>query len=142
MFEQTKKFANVADIFVLCAAVADFTIEEPSSIKVKRGKEDLSLNLKPTNDIASWVGSNKKENSIAVGFALENHNELENALSKLERKNLDMIVLNSMNDKGAGFSCGTNKVTIINKNKDVISYPLKCKKEVAKDIVDNIEKIL
>ena len=99
MFEQTKKFAYLADIFVLCAAVADFTIEEPSSIKVKRGKENLSLILKPTNDIASWVGSNKNENSIAVGFALENHNELENAMSKLERKNLDMIVLNSIDRK-------------------------------------------
>lgn len=142
MFEATKQLAPSADITILCAAVADFTIDSPSVIKVKRGKEDLILSLKPTNDIAAWVGENKKDNSIAIGFALENNNELSNAFSKLERKNLDMIVLNSMNDNGAGFGFETNKITIIDRNKETISFPLKNKKEVAEDIVDNIERML
>ncbi len=142
MFEATKRVAPNADINILCAAVADFTIENPAKIKVKREKDDLILNLKPTNDIAAWVGNNKKEGSITIGFALENNNELENAKSKLERKNLDMIVLNSMNDSGAGFGVETNKITIIDRNKELISFPLKSKKEVAEDIVDNIERLL
>lgn len=123
------------DACILCAAVADFTPEHTASEKIKREKDDLILNLKPTKDIAASLGKIKKGNQILVGFALETNNEASNAKGKLERKNLDFIVLNSLNDNGAGFRHDTNKITIIDKNSST-EYPLKNKNEVAADIVD------
>ena len=124
-----------ADAAILCAAVADFTPAETADIKMKREAEDLIIRLKPTQDIAKSLGETKKPGQILVGFALETHDEAHNAKGKLERKNLDFIVLNSLNDKGAGFQHDTNKITIIDKEK-VTDYRLKLKAEVAKDIID------
>lgn len=130
-------FANV-DGAVMCAAVADFTPEEVAKQKVKRGKEDLVIKLKPTKDIAGELGRLKTDKQILVGFALETNDELSNALSKLQRKNLDFIVLNSMNDQGAGFGVDTNKITMIDKNNNQAFFELKSKTEVASDIVARI----
>ena len=138
MYEVTsKEFVN-SDVAVLSAAVADFTPKEKADHKIKRGKNDLLLELLPTKDIAAELGRIKTASQLLVGFALETNDEEVNALSKMQRKNLDMIVLNSLNDKGAGFSVDTNKVTILDKAGDKTVYELKTKVEVAKDIVDQI----
>ena len=126
------------DLAILSAAVADFTPKEKADHKIKRGKDDLLLELLPTKDIAAELGRIKTASQLLVGFALETNDEEVNALSKMQRKNLDMIVLNSLNDKGAGFSVDTNKVTILDKAGDKTVYELKTKVEVAKDIVDQI----
>ena len=138
MYEVTsKEFVN-SDVAVLSAAVADFTPKEKADHKIKRGKDDLLLELLPTKDIAAELGRIKTASQLFVGFALETNDEEVNALSKMQRKNLDMIVLNSLNDKGAGFSVDTNKVTILDKAGNKTVYELKTKVEVAKDIVDQI----
>ncbi len=138
MYEVTsKEFVN-SDGAVLSAAVADFTPKEKADHKIKRGKDDLLLELLPTKDIAAELGRIKTASQLLVGFALETNDEEVNALSKMQRKNLDMIVLNSLNDKGAGFSVDTNKVTILDKAGNKTVYELKTKVEVAKDIVDQI----
>ena len=138
MYEVTsKEFVN-SDVAVLSAAVADFTPKEKADHKIKRGKDDLLLELLPTKDIAAELGRIKTASQLLVGFALETNDEEVNALSKMRRKNLDMIVLNSLNDKGAGFSVDTNKVTILDKAGNKTVYELKTKVEVAKDIVDQI----
>jgi phosphopantothenoylcysteine decarboxylase/phosphopantothenate--cysteine ligase len=123
---------------VMCAAVSDFTPETYSATKVKRGKDDLTIQLKPTSDIAGTLGQLKNDKQVLVGFALETNDELENAFSKLTKKNLDFIVLNSMNDKGAGFGVDTNKITIVDKGNNQTFFELKSKAEVAVDIVDRI----
>ncbi len=121
---------------VMCAAVADYTPVSRADKKMKRGDGDLVVELKPTPDIASGLGKLKKENQLLVGFALETNNERENALGKLKKKNLDFIVLNSLNDPGAGFQTDTNKITIIDKHNNLCNFELKSKQEVAVDIVD------
>ncbi len=141
MFEQTKVGVGESDIVILCAAVADFTVAQKADKKIKREKSNYDLTLTPTQDIAAWVGANKREGSVLAGFALETNDELENAKGKLERKNLDMIVLNSMQDAGAGFKTDTNKITIITRSGSVEEFPLKSKTQVAADILDNIEKL-
>jgi phosphopantothenoylcysteine decarboxylase/phosphopantothenate--cysteine ligase len=120
---------------VMCAAVADFTPVLFSKSKIKRGKNDMVVQLKPTRDIAANLGHLKTENQFLVGFALETNNELSNAFLKLKRKNLDLIVLNSMNDQGAGFGVDTNKITLIDKDNNLTFFELKSKTEVAADIV-------
>ncbi|SHE93312.1 DNA / pantothenate metabolism flavoprotein [Mariniphaga anaerophila] len=120
---------------VMSAAVADFTPAKPEVQKTKRGKENWKIELTPTMDIAAALGQMKKGNQILVGFALETTNEKANAQSKLEKKNLDFIVLNSLNDAGAGFGVDTNKITIISKGNKTVPFELKSKKEVAADIV-------
>ena len=142
MFEKTSEHTSESDVIVLCAAVADFTVVNKETQKVKRGKENYSLELTPTQDIAAWVGKNKPEGCVTVGFALETNNEKQNAQEKLARKNLDMIVLNSMQDAGAGFGYNTNKVTMFFKNGQPKEYGLKMKQDVAKDILDNIENLM
>ena len=144
MYERVMKSyqENRPDITVLCAAVSDFTPSERADKKIKREKDDMILSLKPTQDIAASVGKIKREGSLLVGFALETDNEFNNAQGKLERKNLDMIVLNSLQDPGAGFAVDTNKVSIIFRGGETLEYPLKSKSQVADDIVDNIEKLL
>jgi phosphopantothenoylcysteine decarboxylase/phosphopantothenate--cysteine ligase len=139
MFEKCKEYTPQADMIVLCAAVADFTVKEKADKKIKREKSDYSLTLTPTQDIAAWVGANKREDTFLTGFALETNDELENAKGKLKRKNLDMIVLNSMQDAGAGFKTDTNKITIITSDGHIEEYPLKSKTEVAADIIDKME---
>jgi phosphopantothenoylcysteine decarboxylase / phosphopantothenate---cysteine ligase len=122
----------------MCAAVADFTPENYSDIKIKRAKDDLVIQLKPTRDIAGDLGKIKTDKQILVGFALETNDELTNAYSKLKCKNLNFIVLNSMQDAGAGFGVDTNKITIIDKDNNQTFFELKSKAEVAKDIVTQI----
>ena len=141
MYQATTKEFGSSDAAILCAAVADFTPETKAEQKIKREKDDLIIKLKPTQDIAAALGKIKKDNQVMVGFALETNDEMEHAKSKLERKNLDFIVLNSLNDKGAGFRHDTNKITIIDKE-NVIEFPLKNKKEVATDIINHLAEIL
>ena len=125
------------DIAILCAAVADFTPRETKDVKIKREKGDMAIQLVPTKDIAAELGRIKKESQFMVGFALETNDETNNAINKLKAKKLDFIVLNSLNDKGAGFSVDTNKITIIS-DTSKYEYSLKPKREVAKDIIDKI----
>jgi len=125
---------------ILCAAVADFTQIEPALNKLKREKENLLLELKPTQDIAASLGNMKMENQFLVGFALETNNEEANALQKLERKNLDFIVLNSLQDEQAGFGYDTNKITLIHRSGTKKQFELKSKYSVAEDIVNEIIK--
>lgn len=146
MFEAVKEKFPESDAAILSAAVADYTPEQVADEKIKREKTgEMTLALKPTQDIAAYLGSWKNNfplrEKILVGFALETNNEETNALDKLNRKNLDFIVLNSLNDKGAGFQCDTNKVTIIDREGRE-EYPLKSKAEVAHDIVNHLAKVL
>lgn len=146
MFEAASAAFVHADAAILTAAVADYTPEQVADEKIKREKTgEMSLNLKPTRDIAAFLGNLKNDTEhqrrLLVGFALETHNEQMNAEDKLNRKNLDFIVLNSLNDKGAGFRCDTNKISIID-HQGKTDYPLKSKAEVAADIVDRLVKDL
>ena len=141
MYEACNQEFPQCNVTVLSAAVADFTPQNVSDTKIKRKDNNLEITLKPTDDIAASLGKQKGDR-VLVGFALEKENELENAIGKLERKNFDFIVLNSMNDKGAGFNHDTNKITIINRNKEVKNFELKPKVLVAKDIVNEIENLL
>ena len=131
------RFAE-ADVAILTAAVSDFTPEIKSDQKIKKTANTLEVQLVKTADILSKLGESKRSDQYLVGFALETNNELEYAKQKLQRKNLDMVVLNSLNDKGAGFGHDTNKVTILHKSGEVIIFDLKDKKEVAKDIINKI----
>lgn len=126
------------DIAILAAAVADFTPMEVASEKIKKKDEVLDIKLKKTKDILLSLGNIKTERQILVGFALETNNEKENALKKLKEKNADIIVLNSLNDPGAGFKNDTNKVTLLFKNGQEKKFETKTKELVAKDIVDSI----
>lgn len=142
MFEATKANVPGADAVILCAAVADFTVAHFEDKKIKREKSNYNLELTPTNDIAAWVGENRNKRTVAVGFALETNDEEQNAQGKLQKKKLDMIVLNSMRDKGAGFGHDTNKVTLFFREGEPVALPLKGKDEVAADILDNMEKLM
>jgi phosphopantothenoylcysteine decarboxylase / phosphopantothenate---cysteine ligase len=126
------------DIAVLAAAVADYRPVEVAAQKIKKKDENLTIELTKTHDIAASLGKLKHNGQVMVGFALETENEQANAQSKLEKKNFDLIVLNSLNDKGAGFGHDTNKITIMDRKQQVKSFELKNKKEVAKDIVKAI----
>ena len=138
MYEAATKHFPKADITILCAAVADFTPKSTADKKIKRKGDDLTIMLQPTQDIAAALGATKKKKQVLVGFALETDNELNNAKDKMKRKNFDFIVLNSLQDKGAGFRVDTNKVTIIDKHNGITAYDTKSKKEVAKDIIEAI----
>lgn len=127
-----------AEIGIMSAAVADFKPAEKSQVKIKKSGSPLHIDLHPTTDILATLGKSKKPHQFLVGFALETNNEIQNALKKLQGKNLDMIVLNSLKDEGAGFGTATNKITLINRNEDLFEYDLKTKAEVAKDIADFI----
>jgi phosphopantothenoylcysteine decarboxylase/phosphopantothenate--cysteine ligase len=138
MHEKCIQLFPETDGAVMCAAVADFTPEKSSDSKLKRGAEDMVLQLKPTRDIAGDLGRQKTSGQILVGFALETNDEINNAYFKLQRKNLDFIVLNSMNDASAGFGYDTNKITMIGKDNNQKFFELKSKADVAKDIVSQI----
>ena len=129
------------DAAVLSAAVADYRPSQCAAVKMKRTADDMCIELTPNHDIAASLGAVKNDRQRLVGFALETDNAEEHARRKLEKKNLDFIVLNSLEDKGAGFACDTNKVTIIDMEKKE-EYPLKSKKDVAKDIVTRLSKLL
>ena len=139
MYKATTEAFREAHAAILCAAVADFTPETPADTKIKRENDDLILRLKPTHDIAAELGRMKQPHQCLVGFALVTNDEVAHAQGKLVRKSLDFIVLNSLNDKGAGFRHDTNKVTIISAE-EIKEYPLKPKSEVAGDIMDELAK--
>ena len=141
MYEEAHNYFNVCDVAILSAAVADYRPSEVASEKIKKKTENLTLQLTKTQDILASLGDLKK-NQFLVGFALETENEEENAKLKVKKKNLDLIVLNSLRDEGAGFKTDTNKVTLIGKDNKSTAFPVKSKKEVAKDILEYIlEKI-
>ena len=142
MYERCDELMEQMDIAVFNAAVSDFTPATVSGKKVKRGAEEWSIKLKPTRDIASDMGKKKRSGQILVGFALETDNELENARRKLEKKNLDLVVLNSMQDRGAGFGTDTNRVTIIDRMGTAEKYELKPKAQVAVDLVQRVIKMV
>lgn len=127
---------------IMAAAVADFTPSLTDTQKIKRKGVSIALELRPTKDIASALGEMKNSAQFLVGFALETHDAVENAQMKLRKKNLDFIVLNSLEDEGAGFMTDTNKITIIDRYNNKTLYPLKEKSEVAKDIINKIEELL
>jgi phosphopantothenoylcysteine decarboxylase/phosphopantothenate--cysteine ligase len=137
MYEQSVRLYPDMDAGILCAAVADFTPVTVADKKIKRGDDSLTLHLKPTQDIAATLGKMKKEGQVLVGFALETDHESRNAQHKLKSKNFDFIVLNSLNDAGAGFRVDTNRISIID-GQGQSDYDLKPKSEVAKDIINRI----
>ena len=137
----TSRFYSV-DGAILCAAVADFTPTETADQKLKRENDNLSLELKPTKDIAAALGEMKMESQFLVGFALETNNEEANALTKLEKKNLDFIVLNSLQDEQAGFGFDTNKISILFRSGNKKEFGLKSKIQVAEDIVEEVTGLL
>jgi len=139
MYKATLKEFDSADVAILSAAVSDYKPENVSNTKIKKSDEALTIQLVKTKDILASLGKIKKDQFL-VGFALETNNELENAKSKLINKNLDLIVLNSLNDKGAGFAVDTNKVTFIDKDNNITKFELKPKEEVAKDLLNVITK--
>ena len=130
------------DIAIFSAAVADFTPEMKKSKKIKKDGNGLVLRLKPTIDIAETLGKTKKHSQFLAGFALETDNETENARKKLIRKNLDIIVLNSLKESGAGFGHDTNKITIIDRYNNIDKFELKSKEEAAKDILNKIISLI
>jgi phosphopantothenoylcysteine decarboxylase / phosphopantothenate---cysteine ligase len=138
MFEACDKLFESSDITVLSAAVADYKPSVKADQKIKKKDDNLLLELTKTHDIAASLGKRKHNGQVIVGFALETENEHSNARKKLESKNFDLIVLNSLNDKGAGFGHSTNKITIINRNEETKEFALKTKQEAARDIVNAI----
>jgi phosphopantothenoylcysteine decarboxylase/phosphopantothenate--cysteine ligase len=142
MYLAVHKQVKKADVIIMSAAVADFRPKKTSNQKIKKSNADLVIELEPTQDILKSVGEIKTKKQLLVGFALESNNELENAKGKLKSKNLDLIVLNSLNDKGAGFEHDTNKITLIDKSNKVAKFELKSKAEVAVDVFNKIVSLL
>ena len=140
MYEATAKYFSESDIVILSAAVADYTPLHVADKKIKKKEAIFNIEMTKTTDIAATLGKEKKAEQIIVGFALETDNEFENAKGKLERKNFDFIVLNSLQDSGAGFRYDTNKIKIIDRAGNVSDFELKTKKEVAQDILKTIIK--
>ena len=141
MYEAATAHFSECDAAILAAAVADYRPKHVSDIKIKKEEGDMTIELEKTLDIAATLGSRKQAHQKLIGFALETNSELENALSKLKRKNLDFIVLNSLRDAGAGFSHNTNKISIIFSENNVKEFDLKNKDDVAKDIVDELVQL-
>jgi phosphopantothenoylcysteine decarboxylase/phosphopantothenate--cysteine ligase len=141
MYATCAQYFTSNDVIVFAAAVADYTPKHPSAIKIKKKEDEFSIEMVKTKDIAAELGQLKRLGQVLVGFALETDNEMEHAGEKLNKKNLDFIVLNSVNDEGAGFQYDTNKVTIIDNKGNVTKFDLKPKTEVAKDIADYVFKI-
>lgn len=142
MYDAAVENCPSADVQILCAAVADYRPSVTADKKIKREKTgEMTITLVPNPDIAAALGKIKRENQVNVGFALETNDEAINAKDKCARKNFDFIVMNSLNDKGAGFQVDTNKITIFTATGDVKEFPLKNKKEVAADIVDAVVEV-
>ncbi len=135
MYEAVLEEFGGSDVAIMCAAVADYAPEHQSDVKLKRTGDDMVIRLRPNPDIAAVVGERKQPHQYLVGFALETNDEESNARLKMERKNLDFIVLNSLRDAGAGFQCDTNKVTVLDRQGGAVEIPCKLKTEVATDLV-------
>jgi len=142
MYIECVRLFDKADIGIMSAAVADYTPVVASKEKLKKNGERMVVELKKTKDILHALGQQKKDNQFLVGFALETSNEKEYAINKLKKKDADMIVLNSLNDEGAGFGYDTNKISIFEKGGNELSYPKKTKQQVAKDIVDRLVNLV
>ena len=142
MYQACKNYFEDQDVIIFSAAVADYKPVEISSQKIKKKDAGISLELVKTVDIAGMLGKEKKQHQFSVGFALETEKEQEHALEKLQKKNFDMIVLNSLNDSGAGFGHDTNRIVIFDKEGSRREYPLKSKKQVAVDIIEQISQKL
>lgn len=138
MYEACQKVFTTMDVTIFAAAVADYAPDVVADQKIKKKGDKMSIELSKTIDIAKTLGQKKKNTQLNVGFALETNNELENAKEKIIAKNFDMIVLNTLQDNGAGFGHDTNKISIIDKANNIQNFELKTKTEVAKDIVDAI----
>ncbi|MDO4880802.1 MAG: bifunctional phosphopantothenoylcysteine decarboxylase/phosphopantothenate--cysteine ligase CoaBC [Capnocytophaga sp.] len=141
MYNAVHQYFTIVDVAILSAAVADYSPKEKATQKIKKKEDTFSLELTKTKDILASLGAVKKHQKL-IGFALETQNEIENAKIKIQKKNLDGIVLNSLNDKGAGFGTDTNKITFITSDFQEIAFDLKPKTEVALDILEQIKKIL
>jgi phosphopantothenoylcysteine decarboxylase/phosphopantothenate--cysteine ligase len=141
MYETCAQYFPLNDVIVFAAAVADYTPKFPSATKIKKRENEFSILMVKTKDIALEMGKLKKPGQIVVGFALETDNEMINAHEKLKNKNLDFVVLNSVQDKGAGFQYDTNKITIIDNKENVVKFELKSKTAVATDIVNYINQL-
>lgn len=142
MYRAAVEVYEHADVAIMCAAVADYAPETVSDVKLKRSGEERVLRLKPNPDIAAELGRRKRAGQYLVGFALETNDEESNARLKLAKKNLDLIVLNSLRDAGAGFRCDTNKVTVIGREGEPVEIPCKPKTEVAADIVELLARLM
>lgn len=142
MYQAATAEYEQADAAILAAAVADYRPKEVAGTKIKKKSDDMVIELVKTHDILATLGSRKREGQILVGFALETDNEMENARIKLEKKNLDFIVLNSLQDKGAGFRHDTNKITILHRSNKIDNFELKSKSAVAGDIADTLARTM
>jgi len=142
MYHACREIFTECSVAIFAAAVADYTPEHTSDKKIKKAEGDMDIAVKRTVDIASTLGKIKRDHQVTCGFALETNNEASNAQRKLDKKNFDLIVLNSLKEKGAGFKYDTNKITIYQHNIEPKSYPLKSKRAVAVDIVDTIIPLL
>ncbi len=142
MYEAALQHFPASDVSILSAAVADYRPKVTASQKIKRKGENLAIELIENPDIAATLGKKKLENQVIVGFALETNNEVANAKAKIEKKNFDLIVLNSLNDPGAGFDLNTNKITILGKDNKIRHFELKSKNAVAEDILNEIVPLL
>ena len=141
MLDAVQANFDKVDIAIAAAAVADYRPAQVADQKIKKKEASMSIALEPTTDILAYMGKTKGKQFL-VGFALETENEIANAKGKLERKHLDLIVLNSLNDQGAGFKTETNKVTFISKSGAVVPQELKPKEEVAKDLLHMIQNLM
>ncbi|WP_394369076.1 bifunctional phosphopantothenoylcysteine decarboxylase/phosphopantothenate--cysteine ligase CoaBC [Adhaeribacter terrigena] len=137
MFAEVQQYAAEANIWVFAAAVADYKPKQAAATKIKKDSDSFSIELVKNVDIAATLGKQKKPGQFAVGFALETNNELAHAQQKLQKKNLDMVILNSLQDAGAGFKHDTNKISIVERDK-ITNFELKAKTAVAQDIVRTI----
>jgi len=142
MYQQCMLVQAQQDIMIMAAAVADYTPADPASEKIKKKDDQLQLQLTKTKDILASIGKLKRDDQLLVGFALETEHERENALKKLHNKNADMIVLNSLRDKGAGFGTPTNKVLMITKDEQTFESELKSKADIARDILQVVCNML
>jgi len=142
MYDRCLDYFPKADITIMAAAVADYTPETTNEQKIKKTNSEISIKLKPTKDILSELGKMKKNSQFLAGFSLETENEIVNTQKKLKNKNLNLIILNSLNDVGAGFTVATNKITAFDQDGHITAFDLKTKNEVAKDIADLIKQII
>ena len=140
MMDKVQKYWNECQIGVFSAAVSDYRPAEKADQKIKKSDDEMVLRLIKNPDILAWAGKNKAENQVLMGFALETNKAEEHAKGKLERKNLDFIVVNTLEDEGAGFGVDTNRIKIMDKNNNLTKFELKSKREVAQDIVQYLKE--
>jgi phosphopantothenoylcysteine decarboxylase/phosphopantothenate--cysteine ligase len=138
MYDAVMDCKDESDVLIMSAAVADYRPKNTAGQKIKKTEQTLSIQLEPTKDILATLGKVKRENQVLIGFALETENAVENAKQKLVKKNCDLLVLNTLQDSGAGFGHDTNKVTILDRHNNIATFELKSKAAVAKDILQAI----